>query len=135
VRAEFDLASQPGHLDLRCLAVKDPDSDAQAALQWSASTAEVAFRGKLDHATLARVLVEPPARQGALRGDFRATIDLAEPWQSSATGALEADRIDILERWGVPVAIERLRIDVAGHAVQIHAGAVARRRAARSPAR
>ena len=71
------------------------------------------------------MLVEPPARQGALRGDFRATIDLAEPRQSSATGALEADRIDILERWGIPVAIERLRIDVAGDAVQIHEGAIA----------
>src|SRR5438093_4419165 len=101
VRAEFDLASQPGHLDLRRLAVQDPDTDAQVTLNWAASTAELAFRGTLDSATLARVLAEPPARQGALRGDFHATIDLAEPWQSSATGALEGDRIDILERWDI----------------------------------
>ena len=124
VRAEFDLASQPGHLDLRRLAVKDPDTDAQATLEWTASSAELGFRGKLDHATLARVLVEPPAREGALRGDFHATIDLTEPWHSSASGALEGHRIDILERWGIPVAIERLRIDAAGDAVQIHEGAV-----------
>jgi len=125
VRAEFDLAGQPGHLDLRRLAVKDPDTDTQATLTWAASTAELAFRGKLDNATLARVLAEPPAGQGALRGDFRATIDFAEPRQSSATGALEGDRIDMLERWDIPVAIERLRIDVAGDAVQIHEGAIA----------
>ena len=124
-RAEFDLAWQPGHLDLRRLAVKDLDTDAHATLKWAGSTAELAFRGTVDHATLARVLAEPPARQGALRGELRATIDFAEPRQSRATGALEGDRIDILERWGIPVAIERLRIDVDGDAVQIHEGAVA----------
>ena len=39
------------------------------------------------------------------------------------TGSLEADRIDILERWDIPVAIERVRLDVAGDAVRIHEGA------------
>jgi hypothetical protein len=99
VRAEFDLAWQPGHLDLRRLSVKDLDTDAHATLKWAPPTAELAFRGTVDHATLARVLAEPPARQGALRGELRATIDLAEPRQSRATGVLEGDRIDILERW------------------------------------
>ena len=110
VRAEFDLASQPGHLDLRRLAVQDPDTDAQVTLNWAASTAELAFRGTLDSATRARVLAEPPARQGALRGDFHATIDLAEPWQSSATGALEGDRIVgaiLVTHWmGMPLVAE-----------------------------
>ena len=66
-----------------------------------------------------------PRGRARCEASFRATIDLAEPRQSSATGALEGDRIDILERWGIPVAIERLRIDVDGDAVQIHEGAIA----------
>ncbi|MET0154410.1 MAG: hypothetical protein ABW298_17610, partial [Candidatus Binatia bacterium] len=125
VSAEFDLVSQPGHLDLRRLALKDADTDAVASLKWTASTAELGFSGRLDNRTLARVLAEPPTGDGALQGDFRATIDLAEPRQSNATGALEGDRIDILERWGIPVAIERVRLDVADDAVQIREGAVA----------
>jgi AsmA-like C-terminal region len=125
VRAEFDLVSQPGHLDLRRLALKDPDTDTSVSLKWTASAAELKFSGRLDNRTLARVLAEPPAGEGALQGDFRASIDLAEPRQSSATGALEGDRIDILERWGIPVAIERVRLDAADDAVQIREGAVA----------
>jgi hypothetical protein len=125
VRAEFDFAAQPGHLDLRRLTVKDADTDAQATLKWAASEAELAFRGTLDSATLARVLAEPFAGQGALRGDFRATIDLAELPRSTATGALEGDRIDILGSWGIPVAIDRLRVDLTGDAARIHEGAIA----------
>jgi hypothetical protein len=125
VSAEVDLTTEPGgHFDLRRLAVKDPDTDTTLLLKWKHPIAEVDFKGKLDNRTLARVLAHPPAGEGALKGDFRATIDLAEPRRSNATGALEADRIDILERWGVPVGIERLRIDVAGDAVRIHEGAI-----------
>ena len=126
VSAEFDLTAEAtGHFDLRRLAMKDPDTDTTLVLKWARSIVDVTFKGRFDNRTLARVLVHPPPGEGALRGDFRATIDLAEPRRSSATGALEADRIDILERWDIPVAIERLRIDVAGDAVRIREGAVA----------
>ena len=70
------------------------------------------------------MLAHPPKNEGALKGDFRATIDLAEPRRSDATGALEADRIDILERWGIPIGIERLRIGVADDIVRIQEGAI-----------
>ena len=125
VRADFDLTAQSGHLDLRRLVVNDPDTDAAASLKWAASTLELAFKGRLDNRTLARVLAEPPTGEGALRGDFRAAIDLADPRRSSATGSLEGDRIDVLERWDIPVVIERVRLDVAGDAVRIHEGALA----------
>ena len=125
VRAEFDLATEAGHLDLRRLVVKDPDTDTVLSLKWAASTAEVAFNGTFDNRTLGRVFAELPSRQGALRGNFRATIDLAEPRRSTAEGSLEGERIDILQRWDIPVAIERVRIDVAGDVVQIREGAFA----------
>ena len=69
------------------------------------------------------MLAHPPKGDGALQGDFSATIDLADPRRSSATGSLEADRIDILERWDIPIAIARVRLDVAGDVVRIHEGA------------
>ncbi len=123
VRAEFDLASEAGHLDVRRLAVKDSDTDTVLSLKWVASTAEV---GVQRHARQphARAGVRGSARRapGALRGNFRATIDLAEPRRSSAEGSLEGERIDILQSWDIPVAIERVRIDVAGDAVQIRDG-------------
>ena len=107
---------------LRRLAVKDPYTDTVLSVRWAASTAEVGFSGTLDNRTLERVFADLPTREGALRGNFRATIDLAEPRRSSAEGSLEGERIDILQSWDIPVAIERVRIDVAGDAVQIHDG-------------
>jgi hypothetical protein len=125
VSAEFDVTVEAtGHFDLRRLAMKDPDTDTTLLLKWARSTADLAFKGRLDNRTLARVLAHPPAGDGALKGDFRATIDLAEPRRSNATGALEADRIDILERWEIPIGIERLRISVADDTVRIQEGAI-----------
>ncbi len=123
VRADFDLTTHSGHFDLRRLVVNDPDTDMTASLKWAASTLELTFKGKLNNRTLARVLAHPPKGDGALQGDFSATIDLADPRRSNATGSLEGDRIDILERWDIPVAIARVRLDVAGDVVRIHEGA------------
>ncbi|MGH8699324.1 MAG: AsmA-like C-terminal domain-containing protein, partial [Burkholderiales bacterium] len=57
--------------------------------------------------------------QGSLRGDFRASIDLDAPRRSTAAGTLEGEGLDVLERWNLPVLIDRVRLDVAGDAVRI----------------
>jgi AsmA-like C-terminal region len=119
VDAEFDLTWRPDDLDLRRLSLKDADSDATIALKWAPARADIAFRGTLDNRTVERLLAPPPEVQGSLRGDFRASIDLRAPRQSTATGTLEGEGLDVLERWGVPVLIDRVRLEVAGDAVQI----------------
>jgi len=119
VDAEFDLTWRPGDLDLRRLSLKDADSDATIALKWAPSRVDLAFRGTLDNRTVERLLAPPPEVQGSLRGDFRASIDLNAPRRSTATGTLEGEGLDVLERWGVPLLIDRVRVDVAGDAVRI----------------
>jgi hypothetical protein len=125
VSAEFDLAAEGGHFDLRRLVAKDPDTDTTLTLKWRHPIAEFAFKGKLDNRTVARVLAHPPPGEGALQGDFRAVIDLAEPRRSSATGALAGERIDVLERWDIPVVIDRIRLDVADDLLRVHDSALA----------
>ena len=105
--------------------MKDPDTDAVLSLKWSASSAEVAFSGTVDNRTIRRAFAELPVRDGALRGNFHAAIDLAEPRRSSAEGSIEGERIDVLQRWDIPVAIEHVRLDVAGDELQIHDGVFA----------
>lgn len=125
VSAEFDLTTAAGHFDLRRLVVKDPDTDTTLALKWARERAEFALNGRLDNRTLGRVLVEPPKGDGALAGDFRAVVDLAELRRSSATGTLAGERIDVLERWDIPVAIDRVRLEVAGDVLRIRDSAIA----------
>ena len=119
VDAEFDLTWRPGELDLRRLSLKDADSDATIALKWRAAHADLAFRGTLDDRTVDRFLAPLPEVQGSLRGDFRASIDLEAPRRSTATGNLEGEGLDVLERWGLPVIIDRVRLDAAGDAVRV----------------
>jgi hypothetical protein len=119
VDAEFDFTWRPDDLDLRRLSLKDADSDATMALKWTLVHADVQFRGTLDNRTLERLLAPPPEVQGSLRGDFRASIDLRAPRRSTATGTLEGEGIDSLERWNVPVLIDRVRVDVAGDTVRV----------------
>jgi hypothetical protein len=119
VDAEFDFTWRPDDLDLRRLSLKDVDSDATMALRWTPVRADLAFRGRLDNRTVERLLAPPPEVQGSLRGDFRAAIDLRAPRNSTATGALEGEGIDVLERWNLPVLVDRVRLDVAGDAVRI----------------
>jgi hypothetical protein len=118
-RAEFDLSWRPADLDLRRLALKDADSEATMALKWGPAAAELAFSGTLDNRTVERILASPPEVQGSLRGDFRASIDRRAPQRSTAAGNLEGEGLDVLERWGLPVIVDRVRLDVAGDAVRI----------------
>lgn len=119
-RAEFDVTWQPGALDLRRFAVKDADSDVTVALKWAPGTVGVSFSGNADNRTLVRILAHPPKGRGQLHGDFRASLDLDAPSRSTSTGTVEGEGLDILERWGFPVAIERLRLEAAGQSVRIH---------------
>ncbi len=119
-QTEFDFSWQPGSLDLRRLTLKDADSDAAFRLKWGPAVAEIGFSGRLDHRTLAGILADPPPMRAMLQGDFRTALDLREPQRSTATGKLEGEGIDIFERWGFPVVIDRFRVEATGEALQLH---------------
>ena len=117
--AELDLAWGDGAFDLRRFALKDAWSDATVSLRRSEGAADVSFAGNFDNRTLQRVLLHPPTRDGAMRGDFRGVIDLDRPQRSTADGTLEAENVDLLERWGLPVIMERLRVEASGSALRV----------------
>ncbi len=107
VQAEFDLAWRPGHFDLRRLTLKDGDSDAVLRLRSSPPNAELGFSGHFDYRTLGRSLAQPAHTRVVLDGEFRASIDLAQPRRSTADGTLEIADLDLGKYLDVPVAIER----------------------------
>lgn len=118
-RAEFDVAWRPDLLDVRRVAFKDADSDATASLKWSSGAAELSFKGIFDKRSLGPLLGLPPEGRGSIRGDFRAAVDLGEPRRSSATGTLDAEGVDTLERWDIPVVVERLKLEAVGDRVRV----------------
>ena len=123
-RAEIDLSWGPETLHVRRLALKDADSDAIGSVLWGPSRAAFAFAGRVDHRSIVRVMARPPDVLTRLQGNLRAQIDLAAPRHSTVTGTLTGEGLDVLEHWGVPVTVERVRIDASGDAVRIHDGIV-----------
>jgi hypothetical protein len=118
-RVEIDLAWGPETVHLRRFALKDADSDVTGALRWAPSRASLAYAGRIDDRTIARVMARPPAAPTRLSGNFRADVDLVEPRRSTATGSLAGEGLDLLEHWGWPVSIERVRLEAAGRGVTI----------------
>ena len=55
-----------------------------------------------------------------LDGDFRASIDLAEPHRSSADGTLGIEGLDLGEYAGVPLTIDRLNVGATGRTLRVH---------------
>ena len=120
VQAEFDLAWRPGSFDLRRLALHDADSNATLSLQWSPAAAQLGLSGRLDYRTFERSLVQPPRTQVMLDGDIRASIDLAQLHRSSANGTLVIEGLDLGERTGVPLTIERLNVSATGQSLRVN---------------
>jgi hypothetical protein len=111
VDAEFDLAWQPGDLELKRLVVKDAVTDMTAALRWRREAVDVSFDGTFDGRTVTRMLAHPAEDRGSVRGVFHAAVDRLEPQRSRATGTAEAEGVDLAIRFGLPVVVERLRLE------------------------
>ena len=122
-RAEIDLTWGPETFHVRRFALKDADSDAIGSVRWGPSRASFAFAGRVDDRSIVRVMARRPDALTRLHGNLRAQIDLAEPRHSTATGTLTGEGLD-LEHWGLPVSIERVRVDASGDALTIRDGIV-----------
>ena len=126
-RAEFDVTWGPERVHVRHFALKDADSDATGSLRWAPYRTDLAFRGHIDHRSIVRVMAWPREVPARLQGNLRAEIDLTEPRRSTATGTLAGEGLDIpaifatqvLHHWGLPVSIERVKVDATGDAAAI----------------
>ena len=125
-RAEFDLVWGPETVHVRRFTVKDVDSDAIGSFRWAPQRASLAYSGRVDHRSIARVMAQPPVVPTRLLGNFRAEVDLVEPRRSTMTGTLVAEGLERLEDWGLPFSIERLQVtaDSTGRGLAIRDSAV-----------
>jgi hypothetical protein len=118
-RAEVQLLSRPGHLNVRRLTLKDQESDARVIVDWQPDRAIVGYHGVVSARSISRMLAVPIAASGTLRGDFDATIDFREPARSQATGKLDGNDVVLPATFDMPVAIGRLSIDADGGRLRV----------------
>ena len=61
----------------------------------------------------------PPPAAGTLRGDFEATVDLAEPVRSRATGKLQGTDVELPAVFDLPLSIDRIALEADGDRVRV----------------
>ena len=118
-RAEVELLSRPGQVNVRRLTLKDQDSDARLVVDWQPDRAVVGYHGVVAARSIARMLAIPIAASGTLRGDFDATLDFRQPALSRATGKIEGSDVVLPATFDVPVTIGRLSVDADGERLRV----------------
>jgi hypothetical protein len=118
-RAELELVSRPGQVNVRRLVLKDQDSDARIVVDWQTDRAVVGYHGVLAARSIARMFATPIAASGTLRGDFDATLDFRQPALSRANGKIEGADVVLPGTFDAPLAIGRLTVDADGERLRV----------------
>lgn len=121
VRIVFDGAASPGEFDLRSLRVGHGESEAEFGLRrrGAENTLSFSFRGLFRRETAAKLFSAGRHPFERISGDLTGELDLDRPADLALTGTLEAEGIDIPGVPGVPVAVERIRLDATGREFRI----------------
>jgi AsmA-like C-terminal region len=104
------LSWRPEALALPRIAIKDARSDAVLSSRVAGERIEASFSGTLHGASIAAMLKRPPAGSGVAQGEFRITVDRAQPQNSIGQGRLQIEALDLTWLAGRKVLIERVSL-------------------------
>jgi AsmA-like C-terminal region len=102
------LAWRPEALALPRITIKDARSDAVLSARLAGQRIEASFAGTLHGASIAAMLKRPPADSGIAQGEFRVTVDRAQPQNSIGQGRLQLEALDLTWLAGRKLLIERV---------------------------
>jgi hypothetical protein len=115
----LDMQAIGDQLFIKELNVKDNTSDAILSLTRKKELLNVNFRGVLSKSTLDGILEKNTLLGGMIEGDMDARIDLSEPANSAAKGAIHV--VDFAPPWkiNVPVKIVNASLKAQGDTINI----------------
>ncbi|HIJ56584.1 MAG TPA: hypothetical protein HPQ03_10710 [Deltaproteobacteria bacterium] len=91
----LDLTKTQETLIINNLSVKDSASDADFRIQLQPDTCNLSFKGNLEKSTIDKLFVNNQLLDGKVAGDFQTLIHMDRPFQFTAEGSLEAERIRV----------------------------------------
>jgi hypothetical protein len=112
-RVTLDLVGGKEGTDVRQLTIADGFSDASISLEFLKREFGLRFAGRLEAATLEKLLAERKPRHGRIEGDFRALVRRDRLGETSASGWLKVADIGVPTPAG-EVTIESLDLRAAG---------------------
>ena len=109
-KVSVDVYRPPGEWVVRKLSVRDEESKASLSLHWKPKSLDLAFEGLLSEETENRIFVADLPSGNWLKGNFRASLSLDRPMNSTARGTLEGKKLDVLQRLKIPVYVDSLSL-------------------------
>ena len=114
-----DLETHPDAVDIRKLYLKDDQSDATIRIRTMGDTIQIGFAGKLDKASVAKLLDHRRVNAGSISGDFSAEFRRNDPRTSKIKGILSGESLVFPISAGGSVTIHRFMVLGTGSALTI----------------
>jgi hypothetical protein len=114
-----DISRLPEAWDLRRIEFSDGLSTAVASGRIAAGRIEVSFAGNVEKATADRILADNRTLAGRVEGNFQAAIDMHRPLESTFTGRLSGEDLQIHRLLPEPVTLARFAIEGDGDRLTI----------------
>jgi len=114
-----DLEKRPDAIEIRRLTLKDDRSDATVRVHYMGDELQIGFAGKLDKASVAKILDHRHLSAGTLSGDFSAHFHRNDPGQSNIKGLFSGESLVLPARDNTSVRIDRFMMLGTGSALTI----------------
>jgi hypothetical protein len=115
----LDLLRHSQGIKINNLAIRDNLSDASIGLDIKGRVIDLTFSGRLSEKTVDTVLTQFKPRDGWVRGDFQAHIDLDQPLLSVVHGKVGLDHLSLPSQFGKPLEIDEISVNARGDRMTI----------------
>jgi len=121
--ASIDLLYTPEVLTVNRLLITDDDSQADIGLKLQPGELRLDFNGKLQKATVDRILVKNEFLAGSLHGDFRSHFFIDAPTRSTAQGKLAGADLDLAPVARLPLVLKSFALEADKNIIRVQSAA------------
>jgi len=110
----LDVLHHSDEIKINNLVIRDNLSDASIGIDVKRRLIDLTFLGRLSEKTLDTILTQFQPRDGWVRGDFRAHIDLDQPLLFVLHGKIGLDHLSFPSQFGKPLDIDEISVNAEG---------------------
>ena len=115
----FDVLRHSHGVKINHLVIRDAISDANMGLDVKGRAIDLTFSGRLSEKTLDTIFTQFQSRDGWVRGDIQAHIDVDQPVLFVAHGKIELNHFSLPPEFGRPLEIDEISVNATGDRMTI----------------
>ena len=115
----LDLLRHSNGIKINNLVIRDDISDASIKLDVKGRAIDISFSGRLSEKTIGTILTQFQSRNGWVRGDFQAQLDMDQPVVLVAHGKVELNHFSLPSEFGRFPEIDEASVNARGDRVTV----------------